>query len=227
MTAATGSLRRRWARIVGVVLLVTLVAVWWCDRRVTRMAAPFVHDSIDTLPAHDVALVLGTSDRARGGRQNRYFTHRIEAAVALYEACKVHHFILSGDNRHASYNEPMVMRRALMAAGVDSSHITLDFAGFRTLDSMVRAKEVFKQQRFVVVSQRFHTERAVFIARARGIEAVGFNAADVSASYGFRTRLREKLARVKVHLDLLFGVDPHFLGEPVIPGTQVLPGTTP
>lgn len=223
MTAGTGSRRRRWARIVGSVLLVALVAVWWCDRRVTRMAAPFVYDSVEAVPGLDMAVVLGTSDRVRGGLPNRYFTHRIDAAVALYEACKVHHFILSGDNRHASYNEPMAMRRALLAAGVDSSHVTLDFAGFRTLDSMVRAKEVFGQQRFVVVSQRFHTERAVFIARSRGIEAIGYNAEDVSASYGFRTLLREKLARVKVHLDLLFGVDPHFLGDPVIPGTQVLP----
>lgn len=223
MTARTGSRRRRWARIVGSVLLVALVAVWWCDRRVTRMAAPFVYDSVEAVPGLDMAVVLGTSDRVRGGLPNRYFTHRIDAAVALYEACKVHHFILSGDNRHASYNEPMAMRRALLAAGVDSSHVTLDFAGFRTLDSMVRAKEVFGQQRFVVVSQRFHTERAVFIARSRGIEAIGYNAEDVSASYGFRTLLREKLARVKVHLDLLFGVDPHFLGDPVIPGTQVLP----
>lgn len=223
MTARTGSRRRRCGRIAVLLTLTTAAVVWWCDRRVTSMAAPFVYDSVEALPTLEMAVVLGTSDRARGGRPNRYFTHRIDAAVALYEACKVHHFILSGDNRHASYNEPMAMRRALLAAGVDSSHVTLDFAGFRTLDSMVRAKEVFGQQRFVVVSQRFHTERAVFIARSRGIEAIGYNAEDVSASYGFRTLLREKLARVKVHLDLLFGVDPHFLGDPVIPGTQVLP----
>jgi SanA protein len=227
MQPRTGTRRRRWVRIAVLLVLTAVMVVWWCDRRVTRMAAPFVFNTVDAVPALDMAVVLGTSDRARGGLPNRYFTHRIDAAVALYEACKVHHFILSGDNRHVSYNEPWAMRRALMEAGVDSSHITLDFAGFRTLDSMVRAKEVFKQQRFVVVSQRFHTERAVFIARARGIDAVGYAAADVSASYGFKTRLREKLARVKVHLDLLFGVDPHFLGEPVIPGTQVLPGSTP
>ena len=214
--------RRRWWWLLTLVTVLVLVIVI-CDRRVTRGAEPFLVDHLEDVPEVDVAVVLGTSERVSNGSPNRYFTHRIQAAAALYEACKVHHLILSGDNRRSDYNEPMAMRTALIQAGVDSMHITLDFAGFRTLDSMVRAKEVFGQQRFLVVSQRFHNERAVYIARARGIEAFGFNAPDVGTAYGLRTRMREKLARVKVHVDDLLGVEPHFLGERVALGTQVLP----
>ena len=213
---------RRWWWLLTVVIALVLVMVI-CDGRVTRSAEPYLVDRVEDVPEVDVAVVLGTSERVSSGAPNRYFTHRIQAAAALYQACKVHHFILSGDNRRSDYNEPMAMRTALIQAGVDSTHITLDFAGFRTLDSMVRAKEVFGQQRFLVVSQRFHNERAVYIARARGIEAFGFDAPDVGSAYGFRTQLREKLARVKVHLDDLFGVEPHFLGERVLLGTEVLP----
>lgn len=128
----------------------------------------------------------------------------------------VRHLLLSGDNGTLSYNEPREMRRALMAAGVDSARITLDFAGFRTLDSMVRAKKVFGQQRFTVISQHFHNERAVYLARRLGIEAIGFDARDPQAWWGPRAWLRERLARVKVFIDLLMGTQSRFLGEPVV-----------
>jgi SanA protein len=216
-------LSARWFRW-GAVLIIASIAftLWWCDREVKQQSSAFLYDRLDLVPHEQVGVVLGTSERGRGGGPNQYFVRRMEAAAALYHAGKVDHLLLSGDNRHMNYNEPWAMRKALMAAGVDSSHITLDFAGFRTLDSMVRAKEVFGQQRFIVISQRFHNERAVFIARGLGIEAIGYNAQDVGAAYGLRTKLRERLARVKVYIDALFGIQPHFLGEPVTIGEQDL-----
>lgn len=186
-----------------------------CDSAIRRGAAPYLYDAVEAVPANEAALVLGTSHRARGGGGNPYFNRRIEAAAALYHAGKVRYLIVSGDNGTVSYNEPREMRRALMAAGVDSARITLDFAGFRTLDSVVRAKEIFGQQRFTVVSQRFHNERAVYLARRLGIEAIGFDAADPQAWWGPRVWLRERLARVKVFIDLFLGKQPRFLGEPV------------
>ena len=142
-------------------------------------------------------------------------TRCITAAAALYHAGKVQRLLLSGDNGTLHYNEPWVMRKALIAAGVDSSHIALDHAGFRTLDSMVRAREVFGLSEFVVISQRFHVERAVYLAHAEGIQAVGFCAADVDRHRGFRTLLREYGARVKVFVDHWLGTRPRFLGEPL------------
>ncbi len=218
-------LSARWFRWGAVsFIMLTFITLWWCDRQVKQRTSAFLYDTVDLVPHEHVGVVLGTSERGRGGGPNQYFVRRIEAAAALYHAGKVDHLLLSGDNRHMNYNEPWAMRKALMAAGVDSSRITLDFAGFRTLDSMVRAKEVFGQRRFMVISQRFHNERAVFIARGLGIEAIGYNAQDVGAAYGLRTKLRERLARVKVYIDALLGVQPHFLGEPVIIGEQQFGG---
>lgn len=189
--------------------------IWWCDRRIGKVTAQHVFERIEQIPHNRVGVVLGTSEKVRSGRPNLFFEHRMKAAVELYRSGKVDRLLLSGDNRTIHYNEPWAMRRALMAAGVDSTHITLDYAGFRTLDSMVRAREVFGQQSFTVISQRFHNERAVYIARRKGIDAIGYNAQDVGAYSGFRTKLREKAARVKVFADQVFGVEPHFLGEPV------------
>ena len=196
-------------------LSIAIGVVLGCDARIRRVASDKVFDDPTVLPHNTVGLVLGTSQRIRGGEPNLYFAYRIDAAVALYKAGKVDRLLVSGDNGTIYYNEPWVMRKALIAAGVDSAHITLDYAGFRTLDSVVRAKAVFGQQRFTVISQRFHNERAVYIANRLGIDAIGYNARDVHKSQGFRTRVREKLARVKVFVDILFDVGPRFLGDPV------------
>jgi SanA protein len=110
---------------------------------------------------------------------------------------------------------PEDMRADLMAAGIDSSVIFLDYAGFRTFDSVVRLKEVFSQDSVTIISQPFHNERALYMASKEGITAIGFNAADVSAKYGFRVQLREKLARVKVFVDYWLGKKPRFLGSKV------------
>jgi len=208
---------------IAALALAVAATMWWCDEQIRNSAAPFVFDSVDAMPYNRVGLVLGTSEKGRQGGPNPYFENRIEAAAALYHAGKVEHLLVSGDNAHEEYNEPRFMRRALIDANVDSAHITLDYAGFRTFDSVVRAREVFGQQRFTIVSQRFHNERALYIAQQLGINAIGFNARDVGRIHGLRTQLRERGARVKVFLDLAFGVRPHFLGEPVTIGEEVMP----
>lgn len=204
-----------WFRKLFLITCMAGATIWWSDRRIRTGTAEHVFDRIEQIPHKRVGVVLGTSEKVRSGRPNLFFEHRMKAAVELYRSGKVDRLLVSGDNRTIHYNEPWAMRKALMAAGVDSTHITLDYAGFRTLDSVVRAREVFGQQSFTVISQRFHNERAVYIARRKGIDAIGYNARDVDAYRGFRTRLREKLARVKVFLDLIFGVEPRFLGESV------------
>ena len=204
-----------WVRKLFLLATVVGATIWYCDRRIERVSSAYLFDRMEQLPHNRVGVVLGTSARVRSGRPNRYFEHRMQAAAELYHAGKVERLLVSGDNRTMHYNEPWAMRKALIEAGVDSAHIALDHAGFRTLDSMVRAREVFGQQRFTVISQRFHNERAVYIARRKGIDAVGYNARDVDAYSGFRTKLREKAARVKVFFDLALDVEPHFLGDPV------------
>jgi SanA protein len=189
--------------------------VVFCNVSIDSYARHRVCDRIEDVPRRHAAVVLGTSPTGRNGGPNRFFHARIDACADLYDAGKIDRVIVSGDNRYVTYNEPAAMKSALVAKGVPADVIFLDYAGFRTLDSVVRAKEVFGQSSFIVVSQRFHNERAVFIAGKKGIDAVGYNAGDVGFHYGFVTYVREWFARCKVYLDLLVGKKPHFLGEPV------------
>ncbi|WP_421281433.1 SanA/YdcF family protein [Aeromonas taiwanensis] len=182
-------------------------------------ARHYTYDDVDAVPYNRVALVLGTSKYLIGGSPNHYFKYRIKAAAELYNNGKVDYILVSGDNATVQYNEPRQMRRALIQAGIPASAIYSDYAGFRTLDSIVRAKEVFGQSHFTVVSQAFHNERAIFIARHFGIEAVGFNAVDPSAYQGIKTRVREVFARLMGLLDLyVLDKGPKFLGEPIVIG---------
>jgi len=209
----------RWPILVG---SLALLGAFIGECRIDHYAADRLYSDVDNIPANAAGLVLGTSAEGRGGGPNPYFVKRIDAAAALYRGGKVKHLLLTGDNGRSNYNEPMDMRQALMAAGVDSGDITLDFAGFDTFDSVVRARKIFGQQRFTVISQRFHNERALWIARYYGIDAVGFNAADLDRRPTRWSWIRERGARLKMWWDLALGVDPHFLGEPVELGEQEL-----
>lgn len=168
------------------------------------------------LPRNEVGLLLGTSPFVRDGRANPFFQSRIRAAVTLLEAGSVSVILASGDNEHRSYNEPLQMRNALVAAGVPEGSIVLDFAGFRTLDSVLRAARVFGQERVTIISQQFHLRRALYIARRNGIDAVAFAAEPVPGTLGVSALLREQLARTLAVLDTrLFRTQPRFLGEPL------------
>lgn len=170
---------------------------------------------VNKVPKKKVALVLGTSQFLRNGSTNLYFKFRIDAVMDLWKKGKVQYILVSGDNGRKEYDEPTAMRDALIKRGVPSNRIVLDYAGFRTLDSMVRAKKVFGQHDLLIVSQQFHVERALIIAAFSDIEAFGYNAVDVEVYSGFRTIVREYLARIKLWIDFVFGVDPKYLGEPV------------
>ena len=206
--------RSRAGRIVllcGALLVLTSAALLlWADHQVKKASA-YVYTQVGETPAREYGLLLGTARIVRGGHLNEYFLRRIRAAVRLYKAGKVRKIIVSGDNRRREYNEPQDMKDALMAEGVPEAAILMDFAGFRTLDSVVRARNVFGVRTFTVISQRFHCERAVYLARANGLDAVGFAAEEVPARFRFKNAFREPLARAKAFLDLhLLGTRPHF-----------------
>ncbi len=187
---------------------IALLANWHTQRQ----TAAYLYDNTAQIPAQKAALLLGTSPTLADGRSNLYFAHRIRAAAELYRAGKVRYIIVSGDNRKHSYNEPDAMKAALIAQGVPPENITPDYAGLRTLDSVLRARDIFGQEGYIVVSQKFHNERAVYLARAHGIPAYGFNARDVAIRAGIKTRLREYGARVKMFIDLATGRQPRHGG---------------
>lgn len=193
----------------------SLLFTVFANSKIENSTEEFVTDKLEILPKTKVAVVLGTAPNLMSGYQNYYFTYRIEAATKLYQSGKVTHFILSGDHGRKNYNEPEAMKQALIKNGVPENVIYLDYAGFRTLDSMIRAKEIFGQNEFIVVSQEFHNQRAVYIARQNGISAYGYNAKDVNKNAGLKTNIREYFARTKVFIDSFFGVQPKFLGEKI------------
>lgn len=193
-------------------ILLTVIWFFVANRIIVSNAEGKLFTEVEKCPKAKVGLVLGTSKKGRSGHENLYFNYRIEAAAALYHAHKVDYLLVSGDNGTDNYNEPEDMRKALIAAGVPVEKIYLDHAGFRTLDSMERSLKVFGQKKIIVISQRFHNERAIYLGEHFGMTVYGFNAKDVKKSGGFLTNTRERFARMKVFWDLFWGVESKFLG---------------
>ncbi|MCK9410852.1 MAG: YdcF family protein [Prolixibacteraceae bacterium] len=210
---------RKWA----IRLLLVLAFVWlafsifviWINLEVTKTGKQFSFDSVGAIPHNHCAVVLGTNKFISTGKINLYYTYRIQAAVLLYKSKKTDYIIVSGDNKHRSYNEPVSMFNDLVEAGIPKERIVLDYAGFRTLDSVVRCYMVFGQHKFTVISQPFHNHRAVFIGRKRGLEVFAFNAGDLNGRPSIKVILREIGARVLLAYDLIMGTQPHFLGEQI------------
>lgn len=207
--------KRTWRRIILATILLLVVVTGAVNYWVTKSTQLQLYADVNAVPHHKVGLLLGTSRHGRNGLINRYYQYRIDAAVALFQAGKIDYILVSGDNRKKNYNEPESMAADLMARGIPRERIVLDYAGFRTLDSILRCREVFGEDDITIISQPFHNERAVFIANRKGMHVIAFNAQDVPASTGILVQLREKLARVKMVLDLVFNKGPKFYGPKV------------
>jgi SanA protein len=171
------------------------------------------YSDILEIPENKVGMVLGTARGLVEGGLNPYYTNRIAATIALYNAGKIHFVLVSGDNGSIYYNEPMTIKKDLVAGGIPAAKIFLDYAGFRTLDSVVRAKAIFGLDSVTIISQEFHNERAIYLAEKKGLKAIGFNADDISGSQGQKVRFREYFARVKVFVDLLLNTQPKYFGD--------------
>lgn len=199
-------------------LLVASVLFLFLNIFITRTMSKHVYRNLDALPTNDVGLLLGTVKLIEGKYLNGFFVYRVEAAAQLYHAGKIKHILVSGDNHKVGYDEPSDMRQALVSHGVPSSAITCDYAGFRTLDSVLRAKKIFGLSHMTVISQEYHNYRALFLARHFGIEAVAWCARNVSGVGTKPWYMREYLARAKAVLDLyVLRKKPRFLGprEPI------------
>ncbi|KJG58945.1 SanA protein [Photobacterium kishitanii] len=213
-------------RITAVLFIIFVATLLLLDRWVSAQTESRIYHDPAKLPSYNVGLVLGTS-KYIAKTLNPYYAYRMSAAVDLYKKHKVDVFLVSGDNAHRSYNEPRTMKRDLLKAGVAKDEIVLDYAGFRTLDSIVRAKEVFDTNHFVIITQQFHCERALFIADHYNINATCLAVKEPRRGIAsFKIRVREVFARVKAMIDLfILHVQPKFLGpkvpiiDPVIKAT--------
>ena len=195
--------------------IITIIIVLFVDFSMTYKAKNYVFNDVNTIKKNKIGLVLGAGKYTIHGNVNLYYKYRLEAALELYNSGKIEFILFSGDNSTKDYDEPTDFKNDLIKQGVPENKIILDYAGFRTLDSVVRAKEIFGLTEFTIISQKFHNERALFLTKHYKINAVAFNAKSVSRRYSIKTTLREYLARTKASIDLLFNVQPKFLGDKI------------
>jgi len=195
--------------------LLIVIAIYTSNKVIIKNAEEKLFNTTETIPKNKVGLLLGTVKYLSDGRVNLYYQFRLNAAVELYKAKKIDFILVSGDNGSEGYDEPTDFKNDLIKAGIPEDKIYLDYAGFRTLDSVVRVKEIFGQTSVTIISQQFHNERALYLANHFEVDAIGFNAKGVSGKKAIKVQLREYLARVKVFIDILFNIEPKFLGEPI------------
>lgn len=206
---------KKWLKRIGLVLTLVVIGVIVCNAYVELTAKGKTFNNATEIPANKVGLLLGTGKYLKNGRVNLFYSYRINAAVKLYKSGKIKYILVSGDNGNKNYDEPTTFKEDLIAAGIPENKIILDYAGFRTLDSVVRSKEIFQKENITIISQQFHNERAIAIANAKGMNAVGFNAKNVGGRSGFKIKVREVLARVAMCIDLVIGKQPKFLGKKI------------
>ncbi|TVR83027.1 MAG: SanA protein [Saprospirales bacterium] len=195
--------------VIGAILLIGIVTnLWLVGTNNCKMTA-----DLDQVEPAFVGLVLGTSSSPDGVNINTYFEERMEAAIRLYESGKVKHLLVSGDNSSIHYNEPRDMRNYLVNRGIPAQHITLDYAGFRTYDSILRSKEIFGLDEFIIVTQSFHAPRALYIAEKTGIRASAYVANDPPQGISNNIIAREWMARIVAVMDILTNRQPKFYGN--------------
>ena len=209
---------KKWVTGLCLSVLSAIAFTGYCNWLVNTETTDRLYSNINQLPYNRVGLLLGTSRYSREGGVNDHYLLRIESARKLFDQGKIDYILISGDNSTPYYDEPTTIRRDLLKMGIPEERIYRDYAGFRTLDSIVRADSVFGEHRFTVISQAYHNKRAVYIAVNKGIDAIAFNAGDGTQS-DWVNKTRETLARVLAVLEVhLFSTDPKFLGPEIIIG---------
>lgn len=208
-------MRKKFRNILIAVLALPILLIFICNLTIEWYSADKTFSDMENIPKNKVGLVLGTASRLVKGGVNPYYAHRIRATIDLFKAGKIDFVLVSGDNGSIYYNEPNTIKKDLVKGGIPEERIFLDYAGFRTLDSVVRAKEIFGLDHVTVISQEFHNERAIFLAKHKGLNAIGYNAKDISGNEAIKVHFREYFARVKVFIDLILNIQPRFYGEKI------------
>ena len=189
--------------------------IYMLDKSIAKDAKSAIYTSIQSIPSKNAALLLGTAKYLKNEQPNYFYMYRIQAAARLWKAGKIKAIIVSGSDASAGYDEVTAMHIDLIRAGVPAQYITRDYAGFRTLDSIVRAEGIYGLEDYIIISQKFHLERALYLAKAKGQKAIGYVAKELQGTTAYyRMKAREYLARVKAFLDVyVLGTEPRVYGE--------------
>lgn len=200
------NITKAFARLIGLIAL-TPIAIFSltlaCDIAISNNSSGRIYDNIDDIPFNETCVVLGTTPYSKNMKSgNPYFNNRMNAVAELYKNGKIKRIIVSGDSSK-NYDETKKMHEALVKRGIPRKAIIKDTKGKNTIKSIKEVKRRFKLDEFTIVSQKFHNERALFIADHYKLKAIGYNADDMNIKKGYRVYFREKLARIKVFIDIL------------------------
>lgn len=208
--------KRHWRNLIIILFALFVATSWAIDYWVTSTTQQQLYSDLQAIPKNRVGLVLGTSKWESTGVVNAYYKSRIDAAVELYNAGKIDFILVSGDNRSTHYNEPQTMKNDLIARGIPANKIYMDNAGVHTLDSILRCRDIFGQDHFTIISQEFHNERALFIANHKHINAIAYNAKEITGPITLKVKLREKFSRIKMMFELLLNTQARFYYGPSV-----------
>lgn len=203
---------RRFARYLLIFTATFILFILTVDQSIAFYVRENIYTNPDEIPHRPYGVVLGTSKYVVNKGLNPFYDNRLKSAKQLFDNHKINYLLLSGDNRTHQYNEPRTMIRDLKKMGIEEQFLFPDYAGFRTLDSIIRAKEVFHAEPMTIITQRFHCERALFIAQYYNINAICFAAPDPEVYT--MVRLRDVFARFLMLWELFIEKEPHFLGNP-------------
>ena len=207
--------RKKMIWIIFGVIIAIIIVIITCYMIVECKTSGKTFDKVADIPHREVGLLLGTSPRTPENAPNYYFINRITATAELYKAGKIDKVIASGGDYSSrpggGYDELVAMRDSLIDHGIPDSVIILDYDGTRTLNSIVKAKEVYGEECVTLISQKYHNERAIYLASQQGIDAIGYNAKPSHIiSKRIKNEGREFLARVKLFVDVILGEKPQF-----------------
>jgi len=200
-----------------ILLTFLIVLIFFSDAYISNFSSQYCYEKAEVIPSKKVGVVLGTAPVLANGKGNSYYRLRIDAAEKLFKGQKVEFFLISGDNSRKEYDEPTMIKQDLIKRGIPEQKIYRDYAGFRTLDSMIRAQKIFGLSEFIVISQRFHNERAIFLARSNNLNVIGFDADLPNRGNQISLQvIREKFARAMALIDVfILNKQPKFLGEKI------------
>jgi SanA protein len=208
---------KKWHKLLLIAALACLFIIAISNIVIITSTKKYIIHEIDDLPKNYVALVLGA--KTYKDHLSNVLEDRVNAGIALKEKGIVEKLLLSGDHREKRYDETNSMKRYVLQNDpqINKADIFLDHAGFDTYDSIVRAKKIFEIDSMIIVTQDFHIYRSVFIARNKGINAIGYalDESKYSKMIRFSWQVREALARVKAVFNVMANSKPKFLGEKI------------
>lgn len=206
-------------KTVVLTLFVTVITIFLNLVWIYNSTKNSIYSDTTELPYNRVGLIPGCNKYVSNGVINTYYSQRINGAYKLFIMGKIDYILVSGDNAHASYDEPREMKRSLIELGIPKNKIYSDYAGFRTLDTIVRAKEVFKLDSVTFISQNFQNQRGVYIGSFRDLDVTAFNVDKDDSKNSIKTETREIFAKMKMLIDLhIISKEPKFLGDEIIIG---------